>query len=431
MLLMLAIAANISYAFQTNSSNYKQNLIVSSGGEISNSSNYKNYIATGLVAGIINSSAYKNWLGFFYGWKLADDQPCTTDDQCEGGYCCSSLCRSSSCPVEEPPSEGGAAAAAGGGGGGFVPSVDFSVKPGSIKVKLVLGMADEEVLTIKNTGRIDLKISLNVEGVQDYLFLSGSGFDLKPNEVTEVTLNFIGKDVGNFVGQIIVSADEIQKSIPIIIDVMSEIILFDVKLDIPDPEVYPGEKLDAQISILNVGEPEKVDVFVTYLIKDLTGSVIYEETETFAVEEQISYPKSFEIDENTIPADYVLVAEVVYADSFAVSSQIFKVLERKPTIALDAATKNMTLLYLLLILLLILLLLLFLFRRKKKRSRNYIICHNLLLKANDALKRNDRKEAKNLYRKAKEVYAKLDYEEKKEIYSEFLKVYNKSRSRQS
>lgn len=371
---MLAIAANISYSFQTESSSYKQNLIVSSGGEISSSSSYKNYIATGLVAGIINSSTYKNFLGFFYTWLLADGQPCASNDQCEGGYCCSSVCGSSACPVpEEPPAaEGGAPAAAGGGGAGGMFLVaeikGLSVNPSSIKVRLVLGRATEETLTIKNTGRAELDISLTVEGVQDYLFLSDSSFDLEPNEETEVTLNFIAKDVGSFVGQITVKGDGLQVSIPIIIEVISEVILFDVKLDIPDPEVYPGENLNAQISILNVGLPEKVDVLVTYLIKDLSGVIIYEETETFAVVEQISYPKSFKINENTIPADYVLVAEVVYADSFAVSSRIFKVLEEEPIIIKEVIIKNMTLLYLLLILLLIVLLLIYLYGRKRKRK---------------------------------------------------------------
>ena len=97
---VLILVVNISYSFQTNSSNYRQSpLIVSSGGEIVNSSSYKNYVATGIIAGVINSSTYKNWLGFFYGWLLADGQPCTSNNQCEGGFCCSNLCSSSSCPT--------------------------------------------------------------------------------------------------------------------------------------------------------------------------------------------------------------------------------------------------------------------------------------------------------------------------------------------
>ncbi|MCH8329532.1 MAG: hypothetical protein IIB81_04020, partial [Nanoarchaeota archaeon] len=120
--LVFIIAASISYSFQTNSSSYKQSLIVSSGGDTVNSSNYKSYVATGIIAGITNSSTYKNWLGFFYTWLLGDDQPCTSASQCEGGYCCSNLCKSSACPVEEAAA---AAAAEGVGaaarGGGFFP----------------------------------------------------------------------------------------------------------------------------------------------------------------------------------------------------------------------------------------------------------------------------------------------------------------------
>src|SRR3989344_5260078 len=110
------LAMNVSHSFQTNSSNYKNfPLIVSSGGDIVNSTSYKTYTATGIVAGVINSSAYKSLLGFFYTWLLANGQACTANNQCEGGYCCGSLCQSTACPSEEPlPSPGG--------GGGGAPS---------------------------------------------------------------------------------------------------------------------------------------------------------------------------------------------------------------------------------------------------------------------------------------------------------------------
>ena len=157
-LFIFIIAISVSYSFQANSSNFKLSTgAVSSGGEIINSSNYKNYVATGIIGGIVNSSTYKNLLGFFYTWLLADDQPCTAANQCEGGFCCSNLCKSSSCPVEGASAAaagGGGAAAAAGGGGGLIlrkEEKDYSVSPSSIKVKLTLGESTEETLTIRNT----------------------------------------------------------------------------------------------------------------------------------------------------------------------------------------------------------------------------------------------------------------------------------------
>ena len=124
LILMIAIAVNLSYAFQANSSNFKLSTgTVSSGGDKVNSSSYKNYVATGIIGGTVNSSTYKNSLGFFYTWLLADNQPCTSASQCQGGFCCSNLCKSNSCPVapEEAAAAGGGAAAGDGEGGGLIP----------------------------------------------------------------------------------------------------------------------------------------------------------------------------------------------------------------------------------------------------------------------------------------------------------------------
>jgi len=342
--LVFIIAANISYSFQANSSNFKLSTgTISSGGEIVNSSSYKNYVTTGIISGVINSSTYKNLLGFFYTWLLADDQPCTTANQCEGGFCCSNLCKSSSCPVAEEAAAAAAAAGAAGGGGGFIllkEEKDYTVSKSSIKLKLTLGESAEETLVIKNTGKIALSVSLNVEGIDKYLSLSDNVVEIGVDEDVEVTLDFLARNVGGFVGQIITLSENIRKSIPIILEIISELVLFDAKLDIPFAEVEPGGVLKTQITLLNVGAPEKVDVFAAYFIKDLSGNIIYEETETFAVEKQISYPKFFKIHESTVPGSYVAVVEIRYADSFAVSSQLFRVVEKKGFIQKEIFLKN-------------------------------------------------------------------------------------------
>ena len=359
-LIIIIITANIAYSFQANSSNFKLSTgIVSSGGKIINSSSYKNYITTGLIAGVVNSSTYKNFLGFFYTWLLADDQPCTAANQCKGGFCCSNLCKSSSCPVTTTVTAATTTTTAvTTGGGGFVllkEEKDYSVSPSNIKIKLVLGESTEETLKIKNTGKPSLNVSLDVEGINEYLSLSDSVIDLKVDEVKEVTLEFIGKKVGSFVGQIIAKADGIKKSIPIILEVVTELVLFDVKLDIPSAysEVEPGNELRTQITLLNVGSPEKVDVIAAYFIKDLRGNIIHEESETFKVEKQISYPKVFSIHESTEPGSYVAIVEIRYANSFAVSSQLFRVVEKKELVITNIIAKNATLMMFLALILIV------------------------------------------------------------------------------
>lgn len=360
MLIFLLLASNV-YADKINSTSYKQNVIVSAGGENVTSPSYKTSIAIGIINKIINSTSYINKLGFFHTLLLANDQPCTTASQCEGGYCCSNLCKSSACPSggAAPSAGGGAGAAAGaggggGGGGGPLPTAeepkkDFSISPSSIKEQLVLGAAKTKAITIKNTGNAALSFSLSVATVNEFVFLSDTSFSLEAGQEKIVEVNIIGKKLGSYIGEIEVAGDGIKKSISVVIEVESEQVLFDAKIDIPSgyKEVRAGSDLKAQITLLNVGPPRKVDVTTTYIIKDKKGNIVYEATETFAVEKQTSFVKSFKMPANLQPGEYLAIIEVRYENSFAVSSELFKVLPKEE--AMQKAAKSNTALLLVLV----------------------------------------------------------------------------------
>ena len=338
-LLLFILAANAG-AFRSDSSNYILfPTIVSSGGDIVNSSSFKNYVATGIISEVINSSNFKNFLGFYYAWLLANGQPCTANNQCEGGFCCSNACQSSSCPVEGAgaAAPSGAPSAAGAGGGGAVipkpAEKDFSLSESAVKAELTLGEEKSETMTISNTGEAALYFSLSVDGeIKEFLTLSDSSFSLGEGESKIISLDFTAKRVGSFVGQVIVKGDGIEKSILISIGVESEISLFDVKLDIPQEfkKVLPGDILKAQITLLNIGTPKLLDVIITYFIKDLSGNIVYQASETLAVEAQKSFVKDFPINKDLRLGSYVAIIELRYANSFAVSSDFFEIVEEKP-----------------------------------------------------------------------------------------------------
>ena len=346
-----------AFAAQINSTGYKQNVIVSVGGESVNSSSYKTSLAVGIINRVINSTSYVNRLGFFYTWKLANEQPCTAADQCEGNFCCSNKCKSSACPTEDSGGGGGggggAAAAGGGGGGGGGPlptlieekKKDFSVSPSSIKQQIALGVAKTQSIRIKNTGNVALSFSLNVVTVNDFIFLSETSFSLEAGQEKTIEANIIGKKLGSYIGEIEVTADGIKKSISVIVDVESEQVLFDAKIDIPSgyKEVQAGSDLKTQITLLNVGPARKVDVTTTYIVKDKKGNVVYESTETFAVEKQTSFVKSFKVPKELQPGDYLAIIEVRYENSFAVSSELFKVLPKEEVTIQKVVKSNIAL----------------------------------------------------------------------------------------
>lgn len=343
-ILLLASLATTAFAAQMNGTSYNQNVIVSSAGENITGTSYKTSLAVGIIAKVINSTSFINMLGFFHTWLLANDQPCSSASQCQGGFCCSNLCKSSACPspgvgdAGGTSGGGGGAAAGGGGGGGPLPTSteepkirDFRISPGSIKEKLELGAAKTKTINLKNTGNTPLKFNLDVLTVDDFVFLSDSSFSLDSGEEKTVEANMIGKKLGSYIGEIEAKAGEIRKSISVILEVESEQALFDAKIDIPSAykEVRAGGELKAQITLLNVGPPRKIDVTTTYIIKDRKGNAIYESSETFAVEKQASFVKSFKIPQSLQPGEYLAIIELRYENSFAVSSELFEVLPKK------------------------------------------------------------------------------------------------------
>ena len=179
-----------------------------------------------------------------------------------------------------------------------------------------------------------MNFELSVITINDFVFLSENDFTLNSGQEKVLEINIIGKKLGSYFGEIEIVANGIKKSVNVVIEVESEQVLFDVKMDIPSAykEVEAGKELKAQITLLNVGPARKVDVTTTYFIKDKIGNVIYEATETFAVEKQVSYVKSFKIPKELQPGDYIAIVEVRYENSFAVSSELFRVVPKEAVI---------------------------------------------------------------------------------------------------
>lgn len=429
-ILFLLLAFSV-FAAQINSASYKQNVIVSTGGENVSSSSYRIGIAVGIINAVISSGSYINKLGFFHTILLADGQPCTSANQCEGGFCCSNSCASSACPSGAGGGGGAAAAAGGGGGAAEEEKRDFSISPSSIKEKLALGAEKTIQVNVRNTGNTALSFALDVLAINEFVSLSESRFSLDSGQEKAIEANIIGRKLGSYFGAVEAAGDGIKKSIDVVIDVISELVLFDVKLDIPSAykEVEAGGELKVQISLLNVGPARNVDVTPTYLIKNRQGGVVYESSETFAVEKQTSYVKSFKMPKELQPGDYLVIVEVRYANSFAVSSELFRIVAPKEETALQKALKSGTVLvYTLIIVIVLMSLFVYLLMPKLKVSKTELEkCYKAINDAEKALDKNDMSKARKLYAEAKKLYFGLETEEKKEIYVKLTKLYNKLR----
>ncbi|MBS3101203.1 hypothetical protein J4204_03650 [Candidatus Woesearchaeota archaeon] len=423
----LLLALSSTFAFEINSSNYKQRVIVSSGGETTSSSSYKIINVVGTINSIISSPSYTNRIGFLHTLLLADGQPCTSANQCEGGFCCSGSCTSSACPSGAAGGGGGAAATGGGGGDTPLLTKNFSVTPTSIDEQLALGESRKVPITMKNTGNFSLNFSLSVSAaISEFVTLSETAFSLAPAQEKVIDANIAGKKLGSYFGTIETKGDGISKSVDVVLDISSEQVLFDAKIDIPPEykEVEPGKDLKAQITLLNVGPAKQVDVTISYIIKDKSGNVMHESSETIPVESQLSFVKTFKIPENFQPGDYIIVIEVRYQNTFAVSSDLFKVVAKEEAVKKAAMSRTIVISG---IVFAAIILIVFAYLLIPRFSWSVMLteCRMIMDKAKSAIISKDIPSARKLYMEARSIYRSLSQDEKREVYGELMDLYNK------
>jgi len=245
------------------------------------------------------------------------------DGACNGAETCSSC--SGDCGSCSTATSGG-----GGGGGAGVQTVasdGMIVVPSEIEINTIANRETVKEITILNRADYPINLKIVVEGFGKDAVLDKDLVTLDGGKEVTVKLTVLKKDSGLSTGKILVmNYGQIIKEIPAILNVMSENFLLDAKITIPYSSriVQQGKNVLAQVDLTQVGPREKIDVVATYVIKDFSGNTLYEESETFYVLGEKSFPKTFP---TTGLADgkYVLGMEITYPGAFATSSAQFQV----------------------------------------------------------------------------------------------------------
>jgi len=231
-------------------------------------------------------------------------------------------------PPSPPPIPTGGS----GGGGGtktLTKTRSFAFDTGQIRTdQFVLKMKRNapafEKISITNDG--DVALLFNVQhNLGSYLSILPEQFRLEAGDTIAIDANFYAGDPGIYTGKIIIATDTFQKIIPVTMEVRSEKVVVDAKLDIPldYTELNQGDPLKAQVTLINTAKIN-IPIVISYIIKDLDGNVVFEEVETFDVFDEKSFVKSF--DTSSLGAgSYITGMNVRYGDSFAVSSARFDV----------------------------------------------------------------------------------------------------------
>ncbi len=213
---------------------------------------------------------------------------------------------------------------------------DFSVNNLLLKISVKEGGSVQRTFNINSVdgGQFNVK----VEGIEN-VELTESDFVLGEGATKPVILSFdsFGVEKGVYVGNIEISSTARIVTLPVIIEVESRDVFFDINLDISPQygKVSAGQQFVANLKVfdlvsgsLNNGlGPTSVDL--NYFIYSIDGDVIISEEESVVVDKQTQFTKTIELPKDAKGGDYVFVAEARYASSVGTSSYLFAVGERK------------------------------------------------------------------------------------------------------
>ena len=228
-------------------------------------------------------------------------------------------------PVTAPSGENG-------GGRGIIPDVSargIVIGDKVMDIYIALNQVKTRQISLYNEINETIKTSLSVMGLEDYLIIKNKSFDLAPGKKKNVDVRIVApEEPGIYTGKIIVRGVKRQE-ILVTLNVHTEELLFDIRVVIPDnfKKLAFGEKLQAQTTLIPMGDNIRLDVILNYLIKDFEGRTFLTESETMLIDEQKTFVKKFPT-QNLPTGNYILGLELEYPNGVATSSSHFEVVER-------------------------------------------------------------------------------------------------------
>jgi len=239
-------------------------------------------------------------------------------EECDDGNFVSGDGCSSSCTIEEEEEEDG------GGGGGVTPStLLISIKPSEINLNMVVNTNREQKIYITNKGETKVNLSVSQQNLTNMVMFPQKFIEIEPGETEELTIIFVAlSETGIFTGKILISG----RAVYVSLNIKTKLLLFDSNIIVLNENylVPQGDKLRTSVTLIPLGEKERMDVILNYAIKDYDGRVYLTRTETVLVENQVNFKRNF--DTGFLPlGKYIVGLELIYPNGVAPSSAHFEI----------------------------------------------------------------------------------------------------------
>jgi len=202
---------------------------------------------------------------------------------------------------------------------------DLELNEESIKVLLKQRESLEKSIQITNNGESTESVLMSVENLEGMVFLDENDFSLRPGETKNLDLSFVsGSESFTFEGGVYPGNLKFQYGggeviLPIVVEIESEEVLFDVNLDFS----VIDDVVLAEVYVYNFGDLDGASVDVTYFISSMDGVQLMSEKEEVVVQTQAFVSKSISLSEELDEGLYVFYVLTEYGDSIGTASYTF------------------------------------------------------------------------------------------------------------
>ena len=250
-----------------------------------------------------------------------EEQECNSTNPCpDGQTCVNGVCESPSPP--SPPPEPG--------------EPNIRIDPTEIKRSMLVNTNLEETIGITNLDTTSsVSMSVYSAGFDPDLIVtfwddankrwtSVLTLNIYSGGIEELRVRFSAPDnVGLYNGTIIIDG----KRVNVTLNVQERLLLFDSNIIVLNPDylVPQGDKLRTSVTLIPLGDKERMDVKLNYVVKDYDGKIYLTRSETVLVEDQVNFKRNF--DTGVLPiGQYIISLELIYTNGVAPSSAHFEVI---------------------------------------------------------------------------------------------------------
>lgn len=259
---------------------------------------------------------------------------------CNSGYTCSAgTCAASE--VTPAPTPGSAPS-----GGALPSSITLEIFPREFNIRMAINTNQPETIRIINLGTEKKILSISEENLEDKIIISSKLLTINPGESKDLKVIFVApSEPGIYNGSIFIG----DKEIPVILNVKVKNLLFDSNILVLNRNYKVSKEgtLKTKVTLVPMGDKERLDVQLNYLIRDSSGKIYVAQTETVLIENKINFEKDFDI--GGLPlGKYVIELKLVYPGGIAPSSSDFEIVEKTVSDFISESVFNLIVLILLL-----------------------------------------------------------------------------------